>query len=171
MTTPTDNQTPFVLLVMGSSSDLEHLTPTRTVLERLQIPHETRIASAHRTPNELHALLQDAERRGVAVIIAAAGLSAHLAGVIAAHTRKPVLGIPVVTGTLQGVDALLSTIQMPPGVPVACTGLGIPANAAWMAARILALHDMALAERLEQAVQQGADKVRQQDAELTQKGD
>ena len=157
---------PFVLIVLGSSSDLQQIEPARTVLRDLDIAHELRIASAHRTPDYLSEILDDAEARGCALIIAVAGLSAHLPGVVAAHTRKPVLGVPVVTGPLNGVDALLSIIQMPGGVPVASTGLGIPANAGWMAARILALGDAELAERLEAAVAAAADKVRRQDAEV-----
>ena len=158
---------PFVLMVLGSKSDLDQIEPARKVLNDLQIPNELRICSAHRTPDALRLLIADAEQRGCAVFIAAAGLAAHLAGTVAAHTRKPVLGIPVVTGPLQGVDALLATAQMPPGVPVGNTGLGIPANSAWLAARILALSDGELAERLEQSTAAAAERVRKQDAEVS----
>ncbi|MGI9346153.1 MAG: 5-(carboxyamino)imidazole ribonucleotide mutase [Gammaproteobacteria bacterium] len=156
----------FVLIVLGSGSDLPQVAPAQEVLTQLNIPFETRIASAHRTPDDLRSILSDAEQRGCAVILAAAGLSAHLAGTVAAHSLKPVIGIPIVTGPLQGVDALLSTIQMPKGVPVACTGLGISANSAWMAARILALSNPTVAQKLAQETQKMADKVRQQDADL-----
>lgn len=161
---PADN--PFVQFLLGSKSDLEHISPAFKVLEELDIPHRIKIASAHRTPDDVRQLIASAENEGCHVFIAAAGLAAHLAGAVAAHTRKPVIGIPVVTGPLQGVDALLSTAQMPPGVPVANTGVGIPANSAWLAARILALGDAALAQRVEDAFARSADKVRAQDAEL-----
>lgn len=160
------SQSAPIQFILGSQSDLGHIEPAFKVLDELGIAYGKKIASAHRTPEDVRRFIADSEAGGCQVFIAAAGLAAHLAGAVAAHTRRPVIGIPVVVGPLQGVDALLSTAQMPPGVPVANTGVGIPANSAWLAARILALGDRALADRLEEAFAKGAAKVRAQDAEL-----
>jgi len=124
---------------MGSRSDLESLTPAREVLDLLQIPHEARVLSAHRTPDALFAYIDDAEKRGVLVFIAGAGGAAHLPGVIAAKTLCPVLGVPIPSTALFGLDALLSIVQMPKGIPVATFAVGKPGagNAALFAAAIV----------------------------------
>ncbi len=135
---------------MGSDSDLPTMQATFDVLDQLEIPYEVRITSAHRTPDETRSYVTDAEARGCDVFIAAAGLAAHLAGAVAAHTLKPVLGVPLDAGSLKGMDALLSTVQMPGGIPVACLAIGKPGakNAAYLAAQILSLKDTALAARI-----------------------
>ncbi len=143
----------FVAVVMGSDSDLPVIESTFAILRQLDIPFEARITSAHRTPAETQAYVHDAEARGCAVFIAAAGLAAHLAGAVASQTCRPVIGIPLDAGPLQGMDALLSTVQMPGGIPVASVAIGKPGakNAGWLAAQILALQDPALATRLREA--------------------
>ena len=139
-----------VALVMGSDSDLPKLENTLTVLKELKIPLEVRVISAHRTPDALREWLDVAVPDGLNVIIAAAGMAAHLAGACAAHATIPVIGIPVVGGALSGLDALLSTVNMPGGVPVATVGLGSAGakNAALFAMRILALSDDDLMKKL-----------------------
>jgi 5-(carboxyamino)imidazole ribonucleotide mutase len=124
---------------MGSRSDLEVLTPAREVLDLLKIPHEARVLSAHRTPDALFSYIEDAEKRGVLVFIAGAGGAAHLPGVIAAKTLCPVLGVPIPSTALFGLDALLSIVQMPKGIPVATFAVGKPGagNAALFAAAIV----------------------------------
>jgi phosphoribosylaminoimidazole carboxylase PurE protein len=152
---------PLVSVIVGSASDAETISGCRQTLKILGIPHEAKVLSAHRTPDELVHYVRTLESRGVRVVIAAAGMSAHLAGVVAAHTSLPVLGVPVATGALQGVDALLSTSQMPPGVPVGCMGIGSAGakNAAHLAARILAPGMPAVRERMGQALAQMREKV------------
>ncbi|NIM19013.1 MAG: 5-(carboxyamino)imidazole ribonucleotide mutase [Candidatus Latescibacteria bacterium] len=141
---------PLVAVVMGSKSDEEHLKNLFLQLDSLGIPWEKRVLSAHRQPKKLSAYVKDAEQKGILLFIAAAGLSAALPGVLASLTLRPVIGIPVPAGPLQGVDALLAIVQMPGGVPVATVGLGSngPQNAAHLAARILALGDEALSIKL-----------------------
>jgi 5-(carboxyamino)imidazole ribonucleotide mutase len=140
---------PFVAILMGSDSDLSTMEKTITELKSLNIPFEVKILSAHRTPKDTAAYIEDADKRGCAVFIAAAGMAAHLAGAVAANTIKPVIGVPI-ESSLMGLDALLSTVQMPGGVPVACTAIGKAGahNAAILAAQILALHDPELAKQL-----------------------
>ena len=140
----------LVGVVMGSRSDLEHLQPARALLDELEIPHEARIVSAHRTPAWMLEYATTAEARGLSVIIAGAGGAAHLPGMIASSTVLPVLGVPVPSTGLAGLDALLSIVQMPAGVPVGTLAIGQPGakNAALLAARILALHDPDLRRRL-----------------------
>jgi 5-(carboxyamino)imidazole ribonucleotide mutase len=123
---------------------------TVEVLERLQIPYELRITSAHRTPHATHDYVRDADARGCAVFVAAAGLAAHLAGTVAGLTCKPVIGVPIDAGPLNGIDALLSTVQMPAGIPVATLAIGRTGakNAAYLAAQMLALADEHLGRRL-----------------------
>jgi 5-(carboxyamino)imidazole ribonucleotide mutase len=130
---------PLVSILMGSRSDLEILAAAREVLTFLEIAHETRVLSAHRTPDALFAYVADAEARGVEVFIAAAGGAAHLPGVVAAKTLRPVLGVPIASTALVGLDALLSIVQMPKGIPVATFAVGKAgaANAALFAAMIL----------------------------------
>lgn len=141
---------PFVAVLMGSDSDLSTMQATLTILDQLGVPCEVKIASAHRTPAVTHAYVKEADERGCGVFIAAAGLAAHLAGTVAALTLKPVIGVPMDGGPLQGHDALLSTVQMPGGIPVACVAIGKHGakNAAYLAAQILALNDASLAQRL-----------------------
>ena len=141
---------PLVGIVMGSKSDYEVLSAAIEILRALEIPCEARVLSAHRTPAELSEYVETARARGLRVLIAGAGGAAHLAGVMAAKTLLPVLGVPVVATPLNGLDSLLSMVQMPKGVPVGTLAIGKPgaANAALLAAEILALTDAALYERL-----------------------
>lgn len=131
---------PLVGIIMGSASDLDTMTPAREVLTELGVAHEVRVVSAHRTPDWMFEYAETAESRGIEVIIAAAGGAAHLPGMVAAKTTLPVLGVPVAATVLNGVDALLSIVQMPKGVPVGTLAIGKPgaANAALLAASILA---------------------------------
>jgi 5-(carboxyamino)imidazole ribonucleotide mutase len=140
----------LVSILMGSKSDDEYLSPTYTLLDELGVPWEKRVLSAHRQPEELRSYLQEAKANGILVFIAAAGLSAALPGVVAAHTGQLVIGVPVPSGPLAGVDALLSIVQMPGGVPVAAVGVGShgPKNAAILAAQMLSLKDTTIAARL-----------------------
>ena len=135
-------------VVMGSDSDLPVIRKATDLLKALEIPFEVHIYSAHRTPEEARSFAASARERGFGVLIAAAGMAAHLAGALAANTTLPVIGIPCKGPALDGLDALLSTVQMPSGVPVACVGVGNGANAALLAAQILSLEDQVLAARL-----------------------
>ncbi|MCZ6759097.1 MAG: 5-(carboxyamino)imidazole ribonucleotide mutase [Gammaproteobacteria bacterium] len=159
---------PFVAVLMGSDSDLPTMQAALEVLERLRISTEVKITSAHRTPEATHDYVKDAEARGCAVFIAAAGLAAHLAGAVAGLTIKPVVGVPIDTGPLNGMDALLSTVQMPGGVPVACVAIGKVGakNAGYLAAQMLALQDADLAERLRVERSNDATQLAQKDAAL-----
>ena len=140
---------PLVGIVMGSSSDLPTMRKAADVLVELGVPCELGVRSAHRNPEGVSEYAGTARERGLKVIICAAGMAAHLAGAVAARTNLPVIGIPVASGALGGFDALLSTVQMPSGVPVATVAVNGAANAAVLAAQILALSDPELAERLE----------------------
>jgi 5-(carboxyamino)imidazole ribonucleotide mutase len=148
--TPAARPAPLVGIIMGSRSDLDTLAAATELLDALQIPYEMRILSAHRTPDETAAWAKGAEARGLEVIIAAAGGAAHLPGVVAAQTVLPVLGIPVDSTPLNGLDALLSIVQMPKGVPVGTLAIGKPgaANAALLATAILSLKRSDMRERL-----------------------
>jgi len=139
-----------VAILIGSISDKDAMLPCAEVLESLGLSIEFTVTSAHRTPERTDALIQDLENRGCRIFICAAGLAAHLAGHVASKTLKPVLGVPLNASSLGGMDALLSTVQMPPGYPVATLALGKVGakNAAWLAAQILALEDHELADRL-----------------------
>ena len=143
-------QQPLVGVVMGSKSDYEILSAAIEILRVLEIPHEARVLSAHRTPDQLFEYVATARGRGLRVLIAGAGGAAHLAGVIAAKTLMPVLAVPIAATPLNGLDSLLSMVQMPRGIPVGTLAIGKPgaANAALFAAEILALTDAALYERL-----------------------
>jgi 5-(carboxyamino)imidazole ribonucleotide mutase len=158
----------FVAILMGSDSDLAVMQNTITVLKQLDIAYEVKITSAHRTPDATHQYVKDADKRGCAAFIAAAGMAAHLAGTVAALTLKPVIGVPIDAGPLQGFDALLSTVQMPGGVPVACVAIGKAGaqNAGFFAAQMLALNDPELAQRLQQMRQARAAEVIAKDAAL-----
>ena len=141
---------PLIGVVMGSSSDAEVMQGCAETLKQLGIDYEVKVLSAHRTPNESKEYADSAAERGLEVIVAGAGWAAHLAGFMAAHTILPVIGVPIDSSPLQGLDALLATVQMPPGVPVATVSLGKGGakNAAVLAAQILALKSPAIAERL-----------------------
>jgi phosphoribosylaminoimidazole carboxylase PurE protein len=151
---------PLVALLMGSDSDLPTVREACTVLANFGVAFQVRVLSAHRTPEELIGFVKQAERDGVKVFIAAAGGAAHLAGVAAAHTTRPVLGIPIQTSSLNGLDSLLSIVQMPGGVPVGAMAIGSAGarNAGLFAVQILALADDALAQKLERY---RADQVKQ----------
>jgi 5-(carboxyamino)imidazole ribonucleotide mutase len=144
------SEQPLVGVVMGSKSDYEVLSAAVEILRELGIPHEARVVSAHRTPDLLFEYAESARARGLRVIIAGAGGAAHLPGMLAAKTLVPVLGVPVAATQLNGLDALLSIVQMPKGVPVGTLAIGRPgaANAALFAAEMLAVNDAALYERL-----------------------
>ena len=153
---------------MGSDSDLSTVQSTLDTLSALAIPFEVKITSAHRTPDDTRPYVRDAEERGCTVFVAAAGLAAHLAGTVAAHTLKPVIGIPMDAGPLNGHDALLSTVQMPGGIPVACVAIGKAGakNAAYLSAQILAISDAELAEKLKAEREANAQLVRDKDHKL-----
>ena len=159
---------PFVSILLGSQSDLTVMQATADILKRLQIECEIKITSAHRTPSITQQFISDAEARGCQVFIAGAGLAAHLAGATAAHTIKPVIGVPIDAGPLKGLDALLSTVQMPGGVPVATVAIGESGakNAGYLAAQILSLGDNELAERVKKDRAATAEKVQSQDQSL-----
>lgn len=161
-------QTNKVAIVMGSDSDWSVMKACAETLSKFEIPFDVRISSAHRSPDQTAAFAQDARKQGYEVIIAAAGMAAHLAGVIAAHTTLPVIGVPMAAGALQGIDALLSTVQMPPGVPVATVGIGGAGakNAAILACQILALKDAKLAEAMTRHKAESAQAVQDKDAKL-----
>jgi 5-(carboxyamino)imidazole ribonucleotide mutase len=141
---------PRVGVIMGSRSDLETMRSAATTLQELGIPFEMRVVSAHRTPDLLFRYAAQAKARGLEVIIAGAGGAAHLPGMVATKTALPVIGVPIESKALHGLDSLLSIVQMPAGVPVATMAIGGAANAALYAARILALHDPALAAALDE---------------------
>lgn len=159
---------PFVAILMGSDSDLPTMQATADVLASFDVSFELNIRSAHRTPTETQAYVRDAEARGCQVFIAAAGLAAHLAGAVAAQTVRPVIGVPLDGGPLQGMDALLSTVQMPGGIPVACVAIGKAGakNAAYLAAQILSLDDAELAQALRDERQVNAEKILEKDRQL-----
>ncbi len=160
-----------VAILMGSDSDLPRLEPCFQQLRELEIPFDARVLSAHRTPAQVIEFVTAAPARGVRVFICAAGSAAHLAGVVAGHTDLPVIGIPLDNPPLGGLDALLSTVQMPGGVPVAAVavGGGGPVNAALFAARILAIADPRLAERVHAFRMRQGEKVLAKDAALQAK--
>lgn len=159
---------PRVAVLMGSKSDLEVMRPAAQMLAKLGIPYEVRVISAHRTPDRLREYVGEIERRGVDVIIAGAGGAAHLAGVVAALTLVPVLGVPIDSSALHGLDALLATVQMPGGIPVGTLAIGKAGatNAALLAAAFLARHDPDLRERLGQHRKEQANAVPEGPLEL-----
>ena len=134
---------------MGSPSDRKVLDGAAETLRKLGVPFEMLVRSAHRTPDETRAYVATARERGIEVLIAAAGLAAHLAGAVAAETTLPVIGVPIASGPLAGNDALLATVQMPPGFPVATVAIDGAKNAAYLAAQIIAVHDDELRQRIE----------------------
>ena len=155
-----------VAVIMGSDSDLPVVAPAIRELKRFDVEVEAHVMSAHRTPAEAAACSHNAKENGFGVIIAAAGKAAHLAGVLAAHTTLPVIGIPVKSSTLDGLDALLATVQMPSGIPVATVAIDGAKNAALLAVQMLALSDDRLADALCEMKQQMADEVRKKDSAL-----
>lgn len=152
---------PIVAILMGSDSDAEFLKPCGEILREFGVPFEARVLSAHRTPKETVEYAEAAAKNGVRVLICAAGGAAHLAGIVAAHTDLPVIGIPVETSSLKGLDSLLSTVQMPAGTPVAtvAVGSGGVRNAAFLAVRILALGNPALAKAVADYKKKTAQKI------------
>ena len=161
---------PLVAILMGSDSDLPTVREACAVLDTFGVPFEVRVLSAHRSPEDLASYVEQAEHKGVQVFIAAAGGAAHLAGVVAAHTIRPVVGIPIQTSALNGLDSLLSTVQMPGGVPVATMAIG-PAgarNAGLFAVQVLALADQTLTEKLRRHRIQTIEQLRQKDQRVQQ---
>jgi phosphoribosylaminoimidazole carboxylase PurE protein len=140
----------WVCILIGSDSDAAVMNEACRALDEAGVRYEMKVASAHRSPERTKQIVTDAERDGAAVFIAAAGMAAHLPGVIAAHTTKPVIGVPLPGSPLQGLDALLAVVQMPPGIPVATVAIGGARNAAILASQIFALEDSALATRLKE---------------------
>ncbi len=165
--------TPKVAIILGSDSDYPVIEDMIGILKNFGVEYEVVVSSAHRSPERTHRYALELERRGIEVAIACAGAAAHLAGVIAANTILPVIGVPIDSSPLQGLDALLSTSMMPAGVPVATMGIGKSgaSNAAVLAAQILARNDSALQERLRKYKKQLAERVEQKDAELRKAGD
>ncbi len=153
-------------IVMGSDSDMPIIEKAIAVLKEFEIPYEVHIYSAHRTPEQARDFAVNARKNGFGAIIAAAGMAAHLAGAIAANTTLPVVGIPCSSGGLGGLDALLSTVQMPSGIPVATVAVGGGANAAILCAQILAVEDKELAEKLNKKREKDAAVVLSKDAAL-----
>jgi phosphoribosylaminoimidazole carboxylase PurE protein len=149
---------------MGSENDLETMKGAAKVLTELGVTNELRVLSAHRTPEEAGGYARDAESKGTQVLIAGAGLAAHLAGALVAQTTLPVIGVPIAAGTLGGFDSLLSTVQMPPGLPVATVAINGAQNAGLLAAAILALSDEKLREKLKARRKEMRDKVLAADA-------
>ena len=158
-----------VLIVMGSDSDFDQTSPAWKVLESLGVGYEVMVASAHRSPERVVAIARSAREKGFGVILAAAGGAAHLAGVLAANTTLPVVAVPIVVGSLGGVDALLSAVQMPGGVPIASVGIGGARNAGFFAAAILASTDKAVAAKLEQFREEQSKNVGDADARVKAK--
>lgn len=156
-------------IVMGSTSDMPIVEKAIKVLDEYAAPYEVHVYSAHRTPEEARAFSIGARENGFGTIIAFAGMAAHLAGAIAANTTLPVIGVPCASAVLDGIDALLSTVMMPSGIPVASVAVGGGANAALLALQILAVEDSELASKLEIARKKGADKVLASDAEMAAK--
>ena len=157
-----------VHILMGSDSDWEAMSKCHELLNELGISHDVNVASAHRTPDKVHRIVSEAPGRGVKVFICAAGMAAHLGGVVAAHSNVPVIGVPMKGGVMDGLDALLSTVQMPPGVPVATVGVGSAGarNAAVLAAQIISLTDKGLASRLAEWRRKQSQQVDEKDQKL-----
>lgn len=156
-------------LIMGSDSDLPRLKPALDIFEKFGMPYEMHIISAHRTPDAAAAFARSARENGFGVIIAAAGKAAHLGGILAAYTTLPVIGLPIKASALEGLDALLSIVQMPAGIPVATVAIDGAANAAILAAQIIALTDAALGETLAAYKVKMAEEVAEKDRSLSQK--
>jgi len=160
--------TRFVAILMGSDSDLPVMQAAVDILKKFGVKYEVRITSAHRTPADTQAFVLDADKRGVAVFICGAGMAAHLAGAVAAHTLTPVIGVPIDSGPLQGLDALLSTAQMPGGIPVATVAIGKAGakNAGYLAAQIMGTSDSELKAKLISEREESAQAVRDKNNNL-----
>jgi len=158
-----------VAIIMGSDSDLDVMKKGAETLAEFGIAHEIRVLSAHRTPVALESFLKDAETRGCRIFICGAGMAAHLAGAVSARTTRPVIGVPLQGGILDGLDSLLSTVQMPPGMPVATVAVGGARNAAILAVQMLALEDAALRKALDQQREKTAAKLAARDAEIARR--
>ena len=158
-----------VAIIMGSKSDLATMRPAADVLKEFGLRVSVRVLSAHRTPEQTAAFVREAARTGTKVFICGAGGAAHLAGTVAAHTTRPVIGIQIAAGSLQGMDALLSTAMMPPGIPVATVAIGGAENAGLLAAQIVAISDPALSKRVEAEREARLRKVLEADAEVSAK--
>lgn len=158
---------PIVSVIMGSTSDLPIMEKALKFLDEMEIPFEVNALSAHRTPTEVEEFAHGAKARGIKVIIAAAGMAAHLPGVIAAMTPLPVIGVPI-KSTIEGLDALLAIVQMPPGIPVATVGINASLNGAILAMQMLALSDEAVAERFEAYKKGLAQKIAKANEQLSE---
>lgn len=158
--------TPLVSIIMGSTSDLPVMEKACKLLDEMQVPFEVNALSAHRTPDAVEQFAHEAKGRGIKVIIAGAGMAAALPGVIAASTTLPVIGVPIKGSVLEGIDAMFSIIQMPPGIPVATVGVNGAMNAAILAVEMIALADEPLAERLEAYKANLKDKIEKANKEL-----
>ena len=150
---------PWVLIIMGSDSDAEVMSQAAAALDEVGVGYEFTVASAHRSPDRARQIVTDAEANGAAVMIAGAGMAAHLPGVVASLTTRPVIGVPLASGALNGVDALYAIVQMPPGIPVASVAIGGARNAGILAAQIIATGDAELAARMKQQRVSMADAV------------
>jgi 5-(carboxyamino)imidazole ribonucleotide mutase len=164
-------ETKFVAILMGSDSDLPVMDAAVEILKRFGVALEVKVTSAHRTPAETQAYVQSAEARGCQAFIAGAGMAAHLAGAIAAQTTRPVIGVPINAGPLQGFDALLSTVQMPGGIPVATVAIGKAGakNAGYLAVQMIALSDPSLAEALQGERLENAQAILEKSAAIGQR--
>ena len=159
-------ENPRVIIVMGSDSDLPQMAAAAQILEDLQVPFGIHVSSAHRTPEKTHQIVAEGEKNGGEVFIAAAGGAAHLAGVVASATALPVIGVPIATNVMGGMDSLLSTVQMPPGIPVATVAIGGAKNAGILAAQILSVKDQSLRDRIRNYRQTMANGVKAKDEKL-----
>lgn len=159
---------PFVAILMGSESDLPVMQAACDILAKFGVDYEVRVTSAHRTPEDARAYVEDADKRGCAAFICGAGMAAHLAGAVAARTLKPVIGVPIDAGPLSGIDALLSTAQMPGGIPVATVAIGKAGakNAGYLATQIIAVGNEALREALAAERAENAEKIRKANENL-----
>lgn len=155
-----------VIIVMGSDSDLPQMEAAANILDEFDVPYEIHVSSAHRTPEKTHEIVAKGAENGVEVFIAAAGGAAHLAGVVASATTLPVIGVPIATNVMGGMDSLLSTVQMPPGIPVATVAIGGAKNAGILAAQILSVKDLPLREILKKYRENMADGVKKKDEKL-----
>ena len=161
---------PFIAILMGSDSDLPVMEASFEVLKKFEVPFEVKVSSAHRTPEATHRYVKDADQRGCAAFICAAGMAAHLVGAVAANTLKPVIGVPI-NSSLDGLDALLSTVQMPGGIPVATVAIGKAGakNAAYLAAQIIGVSDTVLHQKLLDERADNARAILEKDAALQEK--
>lgn len=161
---------PVVGIIMGSNTDMETMADAEVVMKDFGVPYELEIVSAHRTPDRMVEYAKGARGRGIKVIIAGAGGAAHLPGMVASWTTLPVIGVPVQSKALSGVDSLYSIVQMPRGVPVACVAIGNATNAGLLAVRILSTGDASLAQQLQEFVSAQQDMVLKKNAEVSRKG-